>query len=222
MEPGIQDFKVPTTLNALSRTKTKVTDETLENANKTIASYLFEQEVAEREPKSIPSLPVAYPPKEPVPSANSSQNSVQQLAKYTAMLAQLKYKEPEGAAPFDSRYNFEVLKNGSIVDKIEFNTDKSFGVIGRIPACDFEFQHPTISRYTSIFFNHVQNMKLKLLSIYLFRMHAVIQYFRTSEDKGIDEGHQNRSNVNAPGLYVYDLNSTHGTFLNKNRLIPER
>ena len=46
-----------------------------------------------------------------------------------------------------SAYYLEVLKNGSIIDKIEFsNCEKEFFSFGRLVECDFLLEHPSISR----------------------------------------------------------------------------
>ncbi|KAL3276335.1 hypothetical protein HHI36_011718 [Cryptolaemus montrouzieri] len=99
----------------------------------------------------------------------------------------LQYIEPKWSGMPRSvkpEYNFEVLKDGAIIDTINL-INKSYWVFGRLPNCDICMQHPTISRY-----------------------HAVLQY--RSEESETEE----------PGFYIYDLASTHGTFLNKNRCRP--
>ena len=75
-------------------------------------------------------------------------------------------------------------------------------MFGRLPVCDVSLEHPSISRY-----------------------HAVLQYRRTDAAGTVtDEGRSGStlsSNVpNEAGFYVYDLNSTHGSFLNKSKLQP--
>ena len=57
--------------------------------------------------------------------------AIERHAKYTLLKSKLKYNVPPQAAPFDSRYSFEVLKNGLIVDQINFMADRTFYVIGR-------------------------------------------------------------------------------------------
>ncbi len=52
--------------------------------------------------------------------------------------------------------------------------EKSFLVMGRLPVCDIELEHPSVSRY-----------------------HAVVQFSLADEAK------------------LFDLGSSHGTFLNK-------
>ncbi|KAI8593557.1 hypothetical protein BDZ88DRAFT_492823 [Geranomyces variabilis] len=91
----------------------------------------------------------------------------------------LNYETPEwSCAPREERY-FEVLKNGRIVSK-SAPISKAFLLAGRLPICDFELEHASISRY-----------------------HAVIQFKLDGS------------------AYLYDLDSTHGTFLNKVQ-IPKR
>ena len=77
-------------------------------------------------------------------------------------------------------------------------------MFGRLPACDVSLDHPSISRY-----------------------HAILQYRPQGEARGEGEGEgEGERSVlfsNSPseaGFYVYDLNSTHGTYLNKNRIQP--
>jgi hypothetical protein len=82
-------------------------------------------------------------------------------------------------------YYLEVLKNGSVVQKIEL--DKEFLSFGRLDRCDVLCEHPSLSRY-----------------------HAILQYSNGDTDP----------NNFKEGFYVYDLNSTHGTFVNKTRIKP--
>ncbi|XP_057715149.1 kanadaptin isoform X2 [Corythoichthys intestinalis] len=62
----------------------------------------------------------------------------------------LPYTEPHwgGPAPADV-YSLEVLKNGTIVDKVPL-AHKGFFVVGRLPVCDVPLEHPSISRYHAI------------------------------------------------------------------------
>ncbi|KAL4003265.1 FHA domain family protein [Acanthocheilonema viteae] len=52
----------------------------------------------------------------------------------------------------DIHYGFEIIKNGTIIDRINFEKRKAgtFVVIGRLPSCDIQLEHPTISRYHCI------------------------------------------------------------------------
>lgn len=62
----------------------------------------------------------------------------------------LPYTEPPwgGKAP-DVPYALEILKNGTIVDKIPL-THGSYFVVGRLPVCDVSLEHPSISRYHAV------------------------------------------------------------------------
>ncbi|XP_030614975.1 kanadaptin isoform X2 [Archocentrus centrarchus] len=69
--------------------------------------------------------------------------------------------------------------------------DKSYFVVGRLPVCDLSLEHPSISRY-----------------------HAVIQYRGEAEEEAGCMGEEK-------GFYIYDLDSTHGTVVNKNKIPPK-
>ncbi|XP_054652361.1 kanadaptin isoform X2 [Dunckerocampus dactyliophorus] len=60
------------------------------------------------------------------------------------------YTEPQwgGPAP-DEAYALEILKNGTIVDRVPL-THKSYFVVGRLSVCDVSLQHPSISRYHAV------------------------------------------------------------------------
>ena len=78
-------------------------------------------------------------------------------------------------------------------------------MFGRLPVCDVPLEHPSISRY-----------------------HAVLQYrptnatvsTATDQEGGEEGGLLSFGTPNEAGFYVYDLGSTHGSFLNKNKLQP--
>ncbi|KAI1303231.1 Kanadaptin [Mortierella claussenii] len=91
----------------------------------------------------------------------------------------LKYQKPPWSGYPNQQFYFEVIKNGIVVDKIKASVEKEFLVIGRLPMCDLEMEHPSLSRY-----------------------HAVIQFKSNGES------------------FIYDLNSSHGTKLNKNKIPP--
>ncbi|KAG0211193.1 Kanadaptin [Mortierella sp. GBA30] len=91
----------------------------------------------------------------------------------------LKYSKPAWSGYPNQQFYFEVIKNGVIVDRIQA-PEKEFLVIGRLPMCDLEMEHPSLSRY-----------------------HAVIQFKSNGE------------------CFIYDLNSSHGTRLNKTRIPPQ-
>uniref|UniRef100_A0A915PSS7 FHA domain-containing protein n=1 Tax=Setaria digitata TaxID=48799 RepID=A0A915PSS7_9BILA len=66
----------------------------------------------------------------------------------------LEYTPPPFAIqpPNDADYGFEIIKNGIIINRINFKERKAstFVVIGRLPSCDVELEHPTISRHHCI------------------------------------------------------------------------
>ncbi|KAI9100710.1 hypothetical protein DFS34DRAFT_498516 [Phlyctochytrium arcticum] len=88
----------------------------------------------------------------------------------------LPYDPPSDSAPPSLPRHLEILKNGTIVEKIS-NISKAFLVVGRLPVCDIESEHASISRY-----------------------HAILQFHRDGS------------------CSLYDLDSTHGTWLNKVRV----
>ncbi|XP_041350933.1 kanadaptin-like isoform X2 [Gigantopelta aegis] len=96
------------------------------------------------------------------------------------------YKEPTWSGIPEEQYNFEVLKNGAIIDTINLTGTKPFYVFGRLPSCDFTLEHPSLSRY-----------------------HAVLQYCQDHTDE------------HNKGWYLYDLDSTHGTWVNKIKVKPK-
>lgn len=108
--------------------------------------------------------------------------------------------------PQECSYAFEVLKSGQIIDEVKDLQTKPFWTFGRLPENDIEMAHPTISRF-----------------------HAVLQY-RPKEtatqggDKD-DDAEEEKEEISEEktkgppeGWYIYDLDSTHGTFLNKQRI----
>ncbi|KAI9241104.1 MAG: hypothetical protein BYD32DRAFT_433426 [Podila humilis] len=90
----------------------------------------------------------------------------------------LKYQKPSWSGYPNQQFAFEVIKNGVVVDKVEA-PNKEFMVVGRLPMCDLEMEHPSLSRY-----------------------HAVVQFKSNGE------------------CFIYDLNSSHGTKLNKTKIPP--
>lgn len=107
-----------------------------------------------------------------------------------------------GEPPQDEAFSLSVIKNGTIVDELALS-GKAYLVFGRLPTCDVQLEHPSISRY-----------------------HAVLQYRPASREKVEGEEREGEgesrsvfsTNPRDPGYYVYDLGSTHGTYLNKSRL----
>ncbi|KAM7364013.1 kanadaptin [Cochliomyia hominivorax] len=123
---------------------------------------------------------------------------------------QCPYKIPQWSiCPKNGKnYSFEVLKSGQIIDEIKQLQKKAFWTFGRLPENDVEMAHPTISRF-----------------------HAILQYRPNcskaesinDEDCKNEESAENSVEDKVPpeGWYLYDLGSTHGTFLNKQRIPPK-
>lgn len=122
--------------------------------------------------------------------------------KYQQILSSLNYVPPSRSAQCaDNRYYLEIVKNGTIVESYKFSEfeRKSYFVVGRVPGCDIIAENPTVSR-----------------------MHAILQFITKSDVEAGQEDSVCIDNPTDTGLYLYDLNSTHGTFLNKNRLYPQK
>ncbi|XP_030556313.1 kanadaptin [Drosophila novamexicana] len=105
------------------------------------------------------------------------------------------YKVPKWsqAPPAEQDYRFEVLKSGQIIDEVKDLQQQAIWTFGRLPDNDVAMAHPTISRY-----------------------HAVLQY----KPKAGQEEDDSSKPDQPEGWYIYDLGSTHGTFLNKQRVPP--
>lgn len=105
---------------------------------------------------------------------------------------ELSYTEPMWSGRPVEAYHLLVIKNGVEVDTIKL-TDKSFCTFGRLPTCHVQLEHPSVSRY-----------------------HAILQHCPRSES--VTE--ESTINKRESGFYLYDLSSTHGTFLNKSKIQP--
>ncbi|EDW83668.1 uncharacterized protein Dwil_GK13733 [Drosophila willistoni] len=106
------------------------------------------------------------------------------------------YKVPKWSQPnlpdAEHNYKFEVLKSGQIIDEVKLR-NQAVWTFGRLPENDVAAAHPTISRY-----------------------HAVLQYKpKSTTDETLEE---DAKPTQPEGWYIYDLGSTHGTFLNKQRV----
>ena len=112
----------------------------------------------------------------------------------------LPYTEPHWSASPTEPYFLSVIKNGTVVQEINIST-KPFHVFGRLPCCDVPLDHPSLSRY-----------------------HAVLQYHPHIENKSTSDEELSSTlfstNPKEAGFYVYDLGSTHGTFINKSQVNP--
>lgn len=193
------DFKVPT-FEPKSKLITKKSKPSADNVD----------ELKETPPTEIPSpspVPAVPAAKEPA-SAKTESNPEHKLPKCP-------YVEPKWSAPPDSQlaYSFEVLKGGQIVDSVNDLQSKSHWTIGKFQNNDIVMAHPTVSRY-----------------------HAVLQYrpdVNASNDENSDDSSDDDDNVTKldavaeprrkvdKGWYLYDLNSTHGTFVNKMKVPPK-
>lgn len=116
------------------------------------------------------------------------------------------YKEPKWSKRPDAAhvYSIEVLKGGQIVENIRNLQTKAFWPIGKLPDNSILLAHPTISRY-----------------------HAVLQYRPQTEDDSSSDSDDDDANTKSEkpkvesGWYLYDLGSTHGSFVNKQRVPPK-
>ncbi|KAG2180916.1 hypothetical protein INT43_008496, partial [Umbelopsis isabellina] len=61
----------------------------------------------------------------------------------------LAYNKPEWSAAAKYKYSFEILKNGTVVENFE-GPAREFITVGRLPMCDLELEHPSISRYHAV------------------------------------------------------------------------
>lgn len=120
-------------------------------------------------------------------------------AKYQQILSTLSYNPPKYcASKADTRYTLEVLKNGTILENFRFSAfdRKGYYIVGRVPGCDVVAENPTVSR-----------------------LHAILQFIEVPKEE-TRKGQDCTDSPQETGLYLYDLKSTHGTFLNKNQLFP--
>ena len=107
----------------------------------------------------------------------------------------LPYREPLWSGIAEEPSSLEVIKNGFVLNEIDLN-QKAFFVFGRLPVCDVVLDHPSISRY-----------------------HAVLQYRASHNQANGGENSQNQqSQPSSSGFYLYDLGSTHGTVINKEKI----
>jgi hypothetical protein len=168
-----------------------------------------------KQQKESPEKEKLHPSPPPIIPKSREQILQEKQAKYTEILSSIKYHPPEGVSSFsaDPRYSFEVLKNGTIVDRFKFSRldNKGFYVVGRVPGCDVVAENPTVSR-----------------------THAILQFISCASEKNKNikgnkddqkhgkVGYGEAGNPDKTGLYLFDLNSTHGSYINKNQIIPHR
>ncbi|XP_055698017.1 kanadaptin [Phlebotomus papatasi] len=155
----------------------------------------------------VPSLDIVRPIKTSVPKIPKEESSIEGSSSgqektessQTLPVAECPYIEPKWSGRPESSYSFEVLKTGTIIEIVENLQEKPYWVFGRLLQCDIPMAHPTVSRF-----------------------HAVLQY-RPEQDKPQEEDAEDgqKKKKVEPGWYLYDLTSTHGTFVNKQRIPPK-
>ncbi|KNE69295.1 hypothetical protein AMAG_13675 [Allomyces macrogynus ATCC 38327] len=69
----------------------------------------------------------------------------------------LPYNPPTWSSIPTEPWKFEVLKNGVIVQEIAYPETKPFLTVGRLPTCDVDLEHPSISRYHAVLQSSNQN-----------------------------------------------------------------
>ncbi|KAH8312809.1 hypothetical protein KR044_012999 [Drosophila immigrans] len=150
----------------------------------------------------VPVLPSA-PKSETVPDEKPAEE-VPVSSKASQLSNSCPYKVPKWSQPpaANENYRFEVLKSGQIIDEVKELQQQAVWTFGRLPENDVFMAHPTISRH-----------------------HAVLQYKpKATANEASDEEEESTENADKPdqpeGWYIYDLGSTHGTFLNKQRVPP--
>lgn len=138
----------------------------------------------------LPSRPVPVTPR----SAEGGEPgpSPSPPARPAAAPAAPRYEEPSWGSrpPAGAGYGLEVLKGGVALGSVRLEGGSWF-LVGRLPGCALSLEHPSVSRH-----------------------HAVLQY------RGVGGSTDGPAAADAAGFYVYDLGSTHGTFLNKARVPP--
>lgn len=125
------------------------------------------------------------------------------------------YKVPpwSGPTPRLGKYAFEVLKSGQIIAELDELETQPFWTFGRSSDNHFELAHPTISRFHLILQYRPKVQRQE--------ENGNVARKCSSSTTGNDSDKQNGSVEGPPeGWYVYDLDSTHGSFLNKQRLPP--
>jgi len=155
----------------------------------------------------VPSLvPVRPKPQSEKSVAGAERSNEEDGAKQPPL--PLPYNEPAWSSLPPEPYTLTVIKHGTIIEEIPLSK-KPFHVFGRVPSCDIQLDHPSISRF-----------------------HAVLQYRpqdESSESRCDDaEGNSTLSgmissssvsvNPKEEGFYVFDLGSTHGTCINKTKI----
>ncbi|XP_074899004.1 kanadaptin isoform X1 [Buteo buteo] len=131
-------------------------------------------------------------PSRPLPAAPRAAEGGEPSLPFPRPAAAPRYEEPPWGSrpPAGAGYGLEVLKGGVALGSVRLE-GRSWFLVGRLPGCALALEHPSVSRH-----------------------HAVLQY------RGAGCSPDGPSGADAAGFYVYDLGSTHGTFLNKARVPP--
>lgn len=152
-----------------------------------------EEETGVGEDFKMPALPPLLPPREKE-DAEAALRPPRGPARGPCPPAPpLQYQEPPwGSCPAEEDSSVYSLEmvKGGAVLSSVGLGGRSWLVVGRAPNCDLSLAHPSVSRY-----------------------HAVLQR-RSQPPAGEEEQGPE------PGLYAYDLDSAHGTFINKARIPP--
>ncbi|ORY37518.1 hypothetical protein LY90DRAFT_672780 [Neocallimastix californiae] len=91
----------------------------------------------------VPDLPV----KSPVPPKKEISGEIPPNG---TEVPKLPYKKPEWSALPKKDYSMEIIKNGVIIDTFNIPDSEEFIVLGRLPLCDVQMDHPSISRYHAV------------------------------------------------------------------------
>lgn len=169
-------------------------------------------------PKSDAAPPPPAPPAEteteaasPVAAAAAATPSEPPAAPKPRNQPPCSYAEPKWSGlPIDGHaYHIEMLKNGTIVERVAELHSRPFWLVGKLTDNHIVMAHPTVSRYHAVL---------------QFRPAVPVDAAATTTSTTPDE----ESGAAKParpaiesGWYLYDLGSTHGSFVNKRR-IPVR
>ena len=169
---------------------------------------------AELEGFKVPSLILSRPPRNKSEGAVSQSEQQEKVSSEVqkdvpsqaeAAPPPLPYNEPTWSTTPPEPHSLTVIKSGTIIQEIPIT--KPFLVFGRLPSCDVQLEHPSVSRH-----------------------HAVLQYRRFDEPAEDDANDTSSSSSNSTlsssvsvnpreeGFYAYDLGSMHGTYINKTRI----
>ncbi|VDP92149.1 unnamed protein product [Echinostoma caproni] len=130
------------------------------------------------------------------------------------------YRPPLWAmiCPADAVYRLEVIKNGIPLPECTVNlTNDSTSISASDSAGVEELSFCLFGRQPENFyapFNRLHGQCVVMAHPSISRLHAVLQYGRPP----LSIAKTSAAHVDSPGWYLQDLDSTHGTFVNKRRL----